>query len=329
MKKSDKSESLLKQIEEQELQISGLKSSLERADELARGEGEKRMYYQLISDFTFGWELWFEPRGNIKYCSPSCYDLTGYTANQILHSKGIEELLVYGPDQSNYRDFLNGSLRQLHVNQVLEFRIMTRTKQLRWCMMYVRGVYDKKGKYMGIRASVQDVTRLKNAMGHISTIEKEKEFEVRTKQRLQNELDLKDRELVSFLLQLSQKNELISKTLHLLEEIVRKPESACKQLVDVIAILKGGNLHHLDWGMVENQIEKLHPGFLTSLKSRHPVITENDKRLCAYIRLGLSSKEISGLLHISPKSVEVARVRLRKKIQLPPRKNLIQYLSQL
>ena len=100
---------------------------------------------------------------------------------------------------------MKGALSQSLLSQSLEFRILTRTKQIRWCVMNVRGVYDEKGKYLGVRASVHDISRLKNAMGHISDLEKGKEFDQRNKQRLQNQLELKDRELVSFLLQLSQK----------------------------------------------------------------------------------------------------------------------------
>ena len=48
-----------------------------------REERKKRQFYQLVADFTFGWEIWLEPGGKIKYCSPSCYDLTGFTSNQI------------------------------------------------------------------------------------------------------------------------------------------------------------------------------------------------------------------------------------------------------
>lgn len=52
--------------------------------------------------------------------------------------------------------------------------------------------------------------------------------------------------------------------------------------------------------------------FLKEIKGKHPSLTSNDLRLCAYLRLNLSSKEIAPLLNISPRSVEVKRYRLRK-----------------
>lgn len=311
-----------------ESRISDLKKEMEGIQFQLQEDSRKLDFYRFIADFTFGWELWFEPKGEIKYCSPSCYDLTGFTANQIINSSGIKELLVYESDRVKYTDFVNGALNQELVIQSLEFRILTRTKQLRWCIMNVRGVYDKQGRYLGVRASVQDISRLKNAMGHITELEKGKEFEVRTKQRLQSELDLKDRELVSFLLQLSQKNELISKAINLLEKNKHSSNST-RVLNELKTMLKGGSVLPFDWDMVQQQIEKSHPGFMGRLISKHPAISNNDQKLCAYIRLGLSSKEISGLLNITPKSVEVARVRLRKKLQISSKIRLSNYISQV
>jgi PAS domain S-box-containing protein len=328
MSGSDNQEHYKNKIRDLELQLSQMKFELEDVRFNYKSESEKHLYYQLIADFTFGWELWFEPNGKIKYCSPSCNDLTGFTSNQIINSSGILELLVYEDDKEKYIDFFDGALSQELVNHSLEFRILTRTKQLCWCMMSVRGVYDKKGKYLGIRASVQDITRLKRAMGHIHELEKGKEFELRTKQRLQTELELKDRELVSFLLQLSQKNELLNKASKLLDSVRSSDSKKLKATVNQLhVLLKSGIINQLDWSMVESQIEKSHPGFLGRLQVKHPTISEKDKKLCSYIRLGLSSKEISGLMNITPQSVEIARVRLRKKLAISSKIRLSKYLS--
>nr|WP_319273396.1 PAS domain S-box protein [uncultured Draconibacterium sp.] len=326
----EKNQDQNKRIEELEQELSKLKLELENSRFQEEQEREKRLFYQMIAEFAFAWELWFEPNGKIKYCSPSSSDLTGYTANQIITSPGIAALLVYDADKEKYNNFLTGALNQTLVNQTLEFRVLTRTKQLRWFMMNVRGVYDKVGKYLGIRASVLDISRLKQAMGHISELERTKEFDSRNKQRLQTELEMKDRELVSFLLQLSQKNELLTKTVHLLQSEesvqVKKASSLIKKLKD---LLQANAVQPVDWSMVENQVEKIHPGFLDRLQKRHPKVSVNDKKLCSYIRLGLSSKEIAGLLNITSKSVEISRVRLRKKLGINAKIRLVNYLEQL
>ncbi len=318
------------QIRELETQLSELKFEIRETRLQIEEESENHRFYKLIADFTFGWEIWFDPSGKINYCSPACFDLTGYTSNQIVAAESIAELLVYQLDKDKYIEFLSNSLDQMLVNQSLEFRILTRTKQLRWCIMNVRGVYDKLGKYLGIRASIQDITRLKRAMGQIQEMEAVREYEDKTKQRLQNQLSIKDRELVSFLLQLSQKNELLSKVANQIKALKHNlSDKNLKQMQELLELLEENAATSLDWNTVETQLEKIHPGFLGRLQVKHPTITSKDKKLCAYLRLGLSSKEISGLQNIASKSVEIARIRLRKKLKISGKIRLSNYLNQL
>ncbi|MBL6664190.1 MAG: hypothetical protein ISP71_08845, partial [Flavobacteriales bacterium] len=61
----------------------------------------------------------------------------------------------------------------------------------------------------------------------------------------------------------------------------------------------------------------------------HDNLTHNDLRLCTYLRLNLSSKEIAQLLNISTKSVEVKRYRLRKKLDLAHEQSLTDYIMNL
>lgn len=330
MAKEANSDKYYNKIRELEVQISDLKFELEETKVQLEEQLNHRQFYQLVSDFTFGWEIWLEPGGEIKYCSPSCHDLTGFTANQIIASSGITELLVYEPDQGKFNNFILKSLEQLIMNRSLEFRILTRQKQFRWCSMNVRAVYNKAGRYLGIRASVHDITRLKKAMGHIHDLSAGKEIENRAKLRFKSELDLKERELVSFLLQLSQKNELIALTTKQLKSVaLGNSKNIQQKLAGLLDTMENIPDTHVDWDMVALQLEKLHPGYLGRLQVKHPNLTTKEKKLCAYLRLDLSSKEIAGLQNLNAKSVEIARVRLRKKIKLSRAIRLSRYLEQI
>lgn len=319
-------EVLLKEIKQLKAQLADLRVEYEDVKSLLADENQKRKFYQLVSDFAFGWEIWFSPDGDIKYCSPSCYDLTGYTSNQIIAAESISQLLVYEPDVNKFNVFLKSTLGQTLVNKMLEFRILTRTKQLLWCSMAARGVYNAQGRYMGIRASVQNITRLKNAMGSIRELKAESEFKQKTQERLEQKISLKDRELVTFLLQLSQKNEILQKLYNILTSVkgAKTNEDQIKKMLDLI---ENQRKIEYDWGMLENQIDKLRPGFWERLLIKHPKLTQSDRKLCAYLLLGLSSKQISGLIGITAKSVEIARVRLRKKIRIQSSVRLVAYLE--
>ena len=310
--------------------ISEMKFELEELRTLLEEETNKAQFYQLIADFTFGWELWFEQGGKIKYCSPSCLDLTGFTSNQVVASGNIAELLVYEPDRGKFDQFLKDSIDQVLMNQSLEFRVITRHKQLRWFSMNVRGVYNKQGRYLGVRASINDITRLKKAMGHIEELSAGKEMDDRAKMLMKSQIEDRDRELISFLLQLSKKNELITLIQNQLKRILtNSSKNISAKLKSLLKTIESTPALPLNWTAVEMQLEKLYPGFISRLQANHPNLTSKEKKLCAYLRLGLSSKEIAGLQGNSHKSVEIARVRLRKKLKIQPNVRLAIYVSQI
>jgi DNA-binding CsgD family transcriptional regulator len=84
-----------------------------------------------------------------------------------------------------------------------------------------------------------------------------------------------------------------------------------------------------DWKFFQEAFNNADKDFLKKVKSIHPSLTPNDLKLCAYLRLNLSSKEIAPLLNISPKSVEVKRYRLRKKMELPHDYSLTNYILEI
>lgn len=81
-----------------------------------------------------------------------------------------------------------------------------------------------------------------------------------------------------------------------------------------------------DWEMFEHLFDQAHENFFRRLKASYPELTPSDFRLCAYLRMNLSSKEIAPLLNISIRGVEEKRYRLRKKLNLSPEQNLTEFI---
>lgn len=69
-------------------------------------------------------------------------------------------------------------------------------------------------------------------------------------------------------------------------------------------------------------------GYFKRLKETYPKLTNNDIRLCSYLRMNFTSKEIAQLLNISTRAVEISRYRLRKKLSLEHNINLTDFLMQ-
>ena len=82
-----------------------------------------------------------------------------------------------------------------------------------------------------------------------------------------------------------------------------------------------------DWDNFIQSFDNIHNDFFKRLKEKHPQLSSNEYKLCAYLRINLTSKEISKLMNISTRSVETNRYRLRKKLDLANEINLNDYFS--
>lgn len=140
-------------------------------------------------------------------------------------------------------------------------------------------------------------------------------------QNLIQDVESKNRELGISTMNLIKKNELLNS--------IKKEINSANQvgeLKNVIKIINKNLNASDDWKLFEEAFNNADKDFLKEIKGRHPSLTSNDLRLCAYLRLNLSSKEIAPLLNISPRSVEVKRYRLRKKMDLPHEDSLTNYI---
>ena len=141
--------------------------------------------------------------------------------------------------------------------------------------------------------------------------------------KLRNDIESKNKELATSTMNIIKKNEFLST---IKGELVKGGEKSITKVVKII----DKNLNNTDdWKMFQEAFNNADKKFLKKVKDKHPTLTPNDLRLCAYLRLNLSSKEIAPLLNISPRSVEVKRYRLRKKMELPHDSNLTNYILEI
>ncbi len=82
-----------------------------------------------------------------------------------------------------------------------------------------------------------------------------------------------------------------------------------------------------NWKKFEANFDIVYENYLKRLGEKFPVLTVSDKKLCTYLKMGLSSKDIAPLLNMSFRSVEMSRYRLRKKLELNREINLTEYLQ--
>jgi DNA-binding CsgD family transcriptional regulator len=158
----------------------------------------------------------------------------------------------------------------------------------------------------------------------IKALENQRELVELKNKSLRQDIDNKNRELGISTMSLIKKNDLLNS--------IKNELSSAQELKDIKAVIKliNKNLNTSDdWKLFEEAFNNADKDFLKRIKALHSSLTSNDLRLCAYLRLNLSSKEIAPLLNISHRSVEVKRYRLRKKMDLSHEVNLSDYILEI
>ena len=174
------------------------------------------------------------------------------------------------------------------------------------------------------REKEQKIIRTNQNKLELIEIEKKQALMAVENIKLQNDIESKNRELAVSTMSMIKKNQFLSK----IKSDLKKSESGDK-IFSVIKMIDRNLNNKDDWKFFEEAFNNADKDFLKKVKSTHPSLTNNDLRLCAYLRLNLSSKDIAPLLNISLSSVEIKRYRLRKKMQLTHNEGLTDHLLSL
>ncbi len=156
-------------------------------------------------------------------------------------------------------------------------------------------------------------------------VEKQKQLEVE-KNMLKDEIRNKTIELATKAKDDEDKNRILVNVSEKIVEIENNPNISKAKLGEIRRMLK--TYLETEDHTFEIQMDELHQEFFKAMKKRFPNLSIYDLRLCAYLRIGLNSKEMSEILQVLPSSINVSRSRLRKKLGINPDDNLFDFLNQ-
>lgn len=161
--------------------------------------------------------------------------------------------------------------------------------------------------------------------------ELEKEIEKLKNDKLQIKILAKDKELVNNSLQVVKKNKILNGIIYKLKDInVESFDESTKFQFTKLnrSITKEVNADK-SWKDLEKHIKNVHFDFLKRLKEKYPTISPRELDLSTYLLMNMSTKEIAEIMNISSGGVELARYRLRKKLELNKKENLIGFLMSI
>ncbi len=147
-------------------------------------------------------------------------------------------------------------------------------------------------------------------------------------EKLESEITHKNKELATSTMHIVSKNEFIGEIKQHLNGILKESahKGISKDLNKIVKQIDQNMATDKDWEHFQIHFDRVHGDFSKRLKGEFPNLTPQEMKLCAYLRLNLSTKEIAQLMHISVRGVEISRYRLRKKLELERQDNLLDFI---
>jgi ligand-binding sensor domain-containing protein/DNA-binding CsgD family transcriptional regulator len=150
-------------------------------------------------------------------------------------------------------------------------------------------------------------------------------------EKLQIEMIHRDKELANQTMDLIVKNKFLVKIKEELEKLKQSSldESLKDKISSLITKIDKDIDHKKQWEVFETAFDEVHEDFLNRLKTLYTNLTPKELRLCAYLRMNISTKEIAPLMNISVRGVEICRYRVRKKLNIDRDQNLTSLIMNL
>ena len=200
--------------------------------------------FRAVAEFTYDWEYWIDPAGNLVYMSPSCERITGYRREEFVANPGLLAAITHPDDKVEILYHLQKEIKKDEVSH-LDFRIVTRQGEEKWISHNCQPVFGNVGENLGRRASNRDITKRKRLESVL--LQERHELEIRVSDRT--------RELSSAYARLVKEGNARKRTYDDLkesEEELRKRKEFIETILDNLPIglavhtLTGGKVYYMN-----------------------------------------------------------------------------------
>lgn len=148
-------------------------------------------------------------------------------------------------------------------------------------------------------------------------------------QTRQKVIDTQNRQIADYALNLNQKVDMINRISGKIDRLQKSDSLTVKGADSLRQDIQGNINAEESWVYLKLNFEKEHPGYISRLQDRCPGLTQGEIRICVYIRMGFSTKQISTMLSVLPDSIKTFRHRIRRKLSLDKGGSLEDFLSSL
>lgn len=239
----------------------------------------------------------------------------------------------------DYRFSVRVKTDQQHVSQIASYTFSIKPPwyaSLQAILLYVflgllllgSLIFIPRRKYQKEQAMLIEDQAKKDKEHQAAVAESEKQIMTLKNENLETEINRKNRELALTTMHLVRRKELITKLQEPLRQVLRKTtdKTAITEIKRINKLLSEDATLDDAWDQFAHHFDQVHIDFLKRIRETYPQLTANDQKLCAYLRMNLTTKEIAPMMNISIRGVEVGRYRLRKKLNLDSGVNLNEFM---
>lgn len=123
---------------------------------------ESEFKFRTIADYTYDWEFWLSPDAKIRYISPACKRISGYSQSEFLQSTRLLFKIIHADDKKKFKDNIRQALKG-EITYDLDYRIFHKDGSVKWVSLVSQPIMDYDGKFQGTRGSLRDITQRKHA----------------------------------------------------------------------------------------------------------------------------------------------------------------------
>ncbi|CAL1516722.1 triple tyrosine motif-containing protein [Chitinophaga sp. MM2321] len=156
----------------------------------------------------------------------------------------------------------------------------------------------------------------------------EKEIIKLQNEKLATEIHFKNNALADASMHLVERGDALVKVKDILANVYKKNGNN-PEIKNALLLLNDVEKNNANWEQFASHFDEINNNFLKKLKGKFPALSNSDLKVCAYLQLKLSTKEIAQLMAISPRGVEIRRYRLRKKLELPTEQSITDFLNEV
>jgi PAS domain S-box-containing protein len=265
-------------------------------------------------------------QGEQFFISDVAKAITGYKVEELY---GSIDKVIHPDDLANVKQQLNKVISNVGLVGIVEYRHKHKEKGYIWMEAVAQNFFDQPS-INAVVANIRDITERKRIEQALKETELEKEkLMVMEMERMNREIELNQKTMTSATLKLIQNSKRDTRTIEQLLDIGKNANTTVKSDINALISEYKRASYNSNWNEFEILFEKVHKSFYDKLNDQFPNLTPNERKICAFLKLNMSNKDIAQITFQSEEALRKARLRLRQKLGIPRETNLTVFLQNL